>query len=384
MITKNQKICIIGGSLTGLATAISLSKLNCDIDLIVGDINQNLKSNRTIAISENNFDFLNKLNISKSFKNEMWSCSVMKLYTEIQNKNFSEIFELNRENKKGKILYMIENSKMIKLMINKINKTKSISVKSNLKVRSIFNSGLLKGIKFNNSVSKYNLIIICTGSKSDLIKKNFNDKIIENSYNELAITTILGHKEFKNNIARQIFLENEILALLPISRSKTSIVWSVKNFITKKNNSFIKRKIAFYAKTYLKNIKFLTKIEYKDLNFLVRNKYYSERILLLGDTLHMIHPFAGQGFNMTLRDLASLKKLLAQKINLGLDIGSSDILSEFSSETKPRNFAFSMGIDLLKNSLSNEKLRNETLKILNKSKVAKDVFFDIADKGFRF
>ena len=384
MITKNQKICIIGGSLTGLATAISLSKLNCDIDLIVGDINQNLKSNRTIAISENNFDFLNKLNISKSFKNEMWSCSVMKLYTEIQNKNFLEIFELNRENKKGKILYMIENSKMIKLMINKINKTKSISVKSNLKVRSIFNSGLLKGIKFNNSVSKYNLIIICTGSKSDLIKKNFNDKIIENSYNELAITTILGHKEFKNNIARQIFLENEILALLPISRSKTSIVWSVKNFITKKNNSFIKRKIAFYAKTYLKNIKFLTKIEYKDLNFLVRNKYYSERILLLGDTLHMIHPFAGQGFNMTLRDLASLKKLLTQKINLGLDIGSSDILSEFSSETKPRNFAFSMGIDLLKNSLSNEKLRNETLKILNKSKVAKDVFFDIADKGFRF
>ena len=384
MITKNQKICIIGGSLTGLATAISLSKLNCDIDLIVGDINQNLKSNRTIAISENNFDFLNKLNISKSFKNEMWSCSVMKLYTEIQNKNFSEIFELNKENKKGKILYMIENSKMIKLMINKINKTKSISVKSNLKVRSIFNSGLLKGIKFNNSVSKYNLIIICTGSKSDLIKKNFNDKIIENSYNELAITTILGHKEFKNNIARQIFLENEILALLPISRSKTSIVWSVKNFIAKKNNSFIKRKIAFYAKTYLKNIKFLTKIEYKDLNFLVRNKYYSERILLLGDTLHMIHPFAGQGFNMTLRDLASLKKLLTQKINLGLDIGSSDILSEFSSETKPRNFAFSMGIDLLKNSFSNEKLRNETLKILNKSKVAKDVFFDIADKGFRF
>ena len=117
---KKQKICIIGGSLTGLVTAISLSKLDCDIDLITGDLNRNLKTNRTIAISENNFDFLNKLNISKSFKNEMWSCSVMKLYTEIQNKNFSEIFELNRENKKGKILYMIENSKMIKLMINKI------------------------------------------------------------------------------------------------------------------------------------------------------------------------------------------------------------------------------------------------------------------------
>ena len=51
---KRQKICIIGGSLTGLVTAISLSKLNCEIDLITGNDDQNPKSNRTIAISEDN------------------------------------------------------------------------------------------------------------------------------------------------------------------------------------------------------------------------------------------------------------------------------------------------------------------------------------------
>ena len=62
---KKQKICIIGGGLTGLVTAISLSKLDCQIDLITGNVNQNYKSNRTIAVSENNFDFLNKLNISE-------------------------------------------------------------------------------------------------------------------------------------------------------------------------------------------------------------------------------------------------------------------------------------------------------------------------------
>ena len=60
---KKQKICIIGGSLTGLVTAISLSKLNCQIDLITGTLERNSKSSRTIAISENNFKFLDKLNI---------------------------------------------------------------------------------------------------------------------------------------------------------------------------------------------------------------------------------------------------------------------------------------------------------------------------------
>jgi 2-octaprenyl-6-methoxyphenol hydroxylase len=152
----------------------------------------------------------------------------------------------------------------------------------------------------------------------------------------------------------------------------------------KKNNLFFKKKIILYTKNYLKNVKFTTNIEYKDLNFLIRNKYYLDRILLFGDALHMVHPFAGQGFNMTLRDLASLEKILTQKINLGLDIGSSDILSEFSSEIKPRNFAFSIGIDFLKNSFSYKKLRNDILKILNKSNIAKDILFNIANKGFRF
>ena len=87
---KKQKICIIGGNLTGLVTAIALSKLNCEIDLITYNPNQNGKSNRTIAISENNFDFLNKLNICKSLRKEIWPCSIMKLYTEIKKQLFQK------------------------------------------------------------------------------------------------------------------------------------------------------------------------------------------------------------------------------------------------------------------------------------------------------
>ena len=381
---KKQKICIIGGGLTGLVTAISLSKLNCSIDLITGNAMQNLKSNRTIAVSENNFDFLNKLNISESLKREVWTCSIMKLYTEIKNEKFSKIFELNNENRQEKILYMLENSKIMKLMMSKIQQIKSISVKNHKKVSSISTSGLLKSVKFNNNISKYNLVIICTGYNSSLIKNIFNDQMIENSYKESAITTILSHSSHKNNTVRQIFLENEILALLPISNTKTSIVWFVKNDVRKKNDFFLKKKIKLYAKNYLKNIKFVTNIEYKGLNLLIRNKYYLDRTLLFGDALHIIHPFVGQGFNMTLKDLACLEKILTQKINLGLDIGSFDVLSEFSSETKPRNFAFSVGVDLLKNSFSYKKLRNSILMILNKSNFAKDIFFEIANKGFRF
>jgi len=381
---KKQKICIIGGSLTGLVTALSLSKLNCEIDLITGNLTKNLRSSRTIALSENNFNFLNKLNITNILKREIWICSKMKLYTEVGKEKFSEIFELNKENKNKNIFYMLENLKMTKFMMDKVKKIKSISLIKNKTVSSISNSGMLRGVKFKNTFSKYNLVIICSGSNSTLIKELFTDKIIENSYKEFAVTTIIQHKSLKNNIARQIFLDNTIFAMLPISKTKTSIVWSIKDFMKKKNDFFLKDKIKLYASNFLENIKFYSKIEKRDLNLLIRNKYYLDRTLLFGDALHLMHPFVGQSFNMTLRDLKCLEKILKEKISLGLDIGNSDVLSEFTSKAKPRNFSFLLGSDILKNILSFKEPRNNIFKILNKSDLAKNIIFDVADKGLRF
>ena len=381
---EKQKICIIGGGLTGLVTAISLSKFDFQIDLITENPKKIFKSSRTIAISQENFNFLNKLNIFESLKKEIWVCSKMKLYTESENEKFLEIFEMDKENKNENIFYMIENQKIMKLMLNRIKKIKSISLKKNKKISSIYTSGILKNVKFKNNVSKYNLVIISAGYENALIKNFFNHKVIKNSYREFAISTIIEHSAVNNIIARQIFLDNSIFAILPISKTKTSIVWSLKNSMKNNSDYFFKEKIKKYASNYVKNLKFVSSLEKKDLNLMLRKKYYSDRTLLFGDALHLMHPFVGQSFNMTLRDLKCLEKIVKEKINLGLDIGSSDVLSEFSNETKPRNFSFSVGSDLLKSALSFKKARNDMFKILNKSNFAKDIVFDVANKGFRF
>jgi len=393
---EKQKICIVGASLTGLITAITLSRLNVNIDLISNRNNSdNIKSNRTTAISQNNYNFLKKLKIAKFSKKEFWPCSHMKLYTKNEDQKFVEIFEIKKDEKQNKqIFYMMNNAMFIKNMIRNIRNNKSITFKTQKKVYGIITAGLLKSVKFKKKDnSKYNLIIVCTGNNSSLSKTISDNQSFGHAYDEVSITAVLKHSICKNNIARQIFLDDEILALLPITSTKTSIVWSVKKNMVekykKKNELFLKNKIKFYINDFLKKVEFISNIEFKDLNFLVKKKYFQDRVLLFGEVLHEVHPLAGQGFNMILRDLSYLEKTLSNKINLGLDIGSSDILSEFSNVTKPRNFVYSISIDFLKTifsfkNLKLKKLRNKIIKNLNKSNFAKDIFYNLADKGLKF
>ena len=386
---KKQKICIIGGGLSGLITAATLSKLNVEIDLITENSKQVTNSCRTTAISQENYNFLKEL---KVLKKNFWPCLKMKLYTDEENK-FSKIFELNEVNTKSKkIFYIVENKKLISDLSNIIKISKLIQFIIKKKILKIINVNLLKGVKFEKKKSsQYNLIVVCTGSNSQLTKSIINEETYKRPYNEIAITMILKHEPLNNNVARQIFLDEAILAFLPVSDRKTSVVFSVKkNFFKEKiSNTLIKRKIKFYAKIFFKKIEFISNFEIKELNLLIRKKYHSERVLLFGDALHLVHPLAGQGVNMMLRDLKVLKEILNSKINLGLDIGADDVLSEFENMTKTKNFTYSLGIDFIRKSFKFKRkplkiFRNKIMVELNKNDILKNVFYNIADRGLKF
>jgi len=378
---KKQKICIIGGGLSGLATASALADLDVDIDLVSAKMNQNLFSNRTVAISQNNLSFFDFT------ETKFWPCKKMKLFSQGKEESFFKIFDLEKNNRK--IFYVIENSKLIKSIFKKINEKKNVNLKADEMVTKIDSSGLLKKVEFKKHSSKYNLIILCAGKNSNLTKNIFNDNSLQSSYEEVSITTIVNHTAFKNDTAKQVFLDKGIFALLPLSNSKTSIVWTVDKNLIQKNDLIIKKNIKILCNDFLKNVKFKNNLERNNLNFFIREKYYDDRILLFGDALHAVHPFAGQGFNMILRDLKNLKKILIERINYGLDIGSTDSLSEFSDQTKPRNFVYSMGLDFLRscfkpNNKPFKDLRNIMMTNINKSDYAKNRIYEIANPDIKF
>ncbi|MDA7445151.1 FAD-dependent monooxygenase, partial [Candidatus Pelagibacter ubique] len=231
---------------------------------------------------------------------------------------------------------------------------------------------------------EYDLIINCDANNF-LAKKYFTKKISKNYYN-LAYTTILKHKKIENNTATQIFTKQGPIAFLPISNTETSVVYSMDIKNKKFDNNDVIDLINKNNPKYLINkIDKLNSFELSSSN--LRNYYY-KNVLAFGDMLHRVHPLAGQGFNMTIRDLKILTKIIEDKIELGMQL-DSQIFDEFEKKTKDKNFVFSKAIDLIYESFNlDKKVQNKSfskiIKNIGKNKNLNNYFIKLADAGINF
>ena len=139
----------------------------------------------------------------------------------------------------------------------------------------------------------------------------------------------------------------------------------------------------FYYK--ISEVEKINSFELKSFNL---RSYYHKNILAFGDLLHKVHPLAGQGFNMTIRDIKVLTQIIKKKLDLGLLLDSSVSL-EFQKRTKHKNFIFSNGIDLIHEFFNIERktksnLLSKSVKLVGSQPSINRMFTKIADKGILF
>jgi len=170
------------------------------------------------------------------------------------------------------------------------------------------------------------------------------------------------------------------LAFLPISNTKTSVVYS---YTGKKINN-IQELVNFYNKSY--SIKKFNEFKVFELRSSNLRNYYHQNILAFGDLLHRLHPLAGQGFNMSVRDIRQLVKIMQFKIDHGLDLDAS-VCIDFEKKTKHKNYLFSNSIDFVHEYFNLEHKMSTTFlskiaKFLGEKKLANNFFTKFADNGF--
>ena len=361
---KKQRICIVGDGLSGLMTALALNKVeSLDVQLISRK-NKHFKDRRTTAISASNYEFFNAV-LDKLDKNLFWPSKKIDLFYETREQNMN-FLNFNEDIKN--LMYVFENDKIKEILIKEIKKKK---IKT-----------LQKNINQLKDLDGYDMKILCLGRSSKIYQSIVDKRSLNKDYKEIAITGYVKHN-LKNLNTAQYFLKDGPLVILPFSKNKFSFVWSVdQKFLKKDINSVVTSKICEVLKT--KKIQISNQQSYPLMLNLKRN-YYKNDILILGEGLHTVHPVAGQGFNLVLRDINKLQKIFKYYAELGMSLKSTPALEEFTNNRKSENIITGIGIDLTHNFFKQNKLldpfKEIILKNISKNNTLKKISKFISNQG---
>ncbi|WP_440920197.1 ubiquinone biosynthesis protein UbiB [Candidatus Pelagibacter sp.] len=356
-----MRVCILGSNLTSLTLAKALVNQNINVEIFTNKKKQIINFSRTIGITKSNIEYFNKniVNIDKI----IWQLRKIEIFSE----KLKQEKLLNFENNNEQLFSIVSNYKLYNILEKSLIKNKYF--KKNYKkilLSNIKNYDLVINLEFSNFISK----------------KFFSKKIVKR-YNSIAYTGILRHKKIENKVARQFFTKIGPLAFLPISENETSVVYSINHSNEFKRATLVNL-INHYNSIY--KIEKITKISSFKLSSLNLRSYYYKNILAFGDLLHKIHPLAGQGYNMTIRDIKVLLEIIKSKKNLGLPLNVS-VNQEFQRITKHKNFIFSKAIDSIYEFFNFErKVKGNSLvnslKYLGHNQSINKIFKKIADIGF--
>ena len=343
---------IIGANLTGLFTAIQLSRLGQKSILVdKNDISIPLTNDgRAIALSYGSKQILDKMNIWN--KLSPYAGQIEKIRVSDEH---SPLF-LNFDNF-STLGYLVESSDLQRIAYIEASQDSNITISSNSNYELIENNIDQAIVKINDSIFKTDLLIAADGKFSTL-RKLANIKTFQHNYKQSAIVCKIQHQLPHNNVAQEIFMPSGPFAILPLKHpNQSGIVWIEKPETAKILSSIETDKFNYFLNEKINNsvgkAELISNLVSYPLELIMAKKYYHNRIMLVGDSAHSIHPMAGQGFNLAIRDIEAIAQIYKRFSEIGLNLGCHQALEEYQKLRKKDNMSMAIITDGLNKLFSN-------------------------------
>lgn len=177
-------------------------------------------------------------------------------------------------------------------------------------------------------------------------------------YGQTALVTAVAHELPHNGIAHQFFMPEGPLAILPLPGNFSSIVWTAAEArataIQALSDSGYLAALRPRFGRFLGDIALAGERFTYPLSLSLATSYVAPRLALVGDAAHGVHPIAGQGLNLGLRDVAALAEVLLLAQRRGEDIGAIDVLERYQRWRRFDATALALGMDTVNRLFSND------------------------------
>ena len=384
-------ILIVGAGLTGLMTAYALSDLKTNIIIIdkfnfVSEKNNNYDM-RTTAISEGSREFFEEIKIWSKIKKYSEPIKDIK----VVDRTFDRALNFFNQEKDMNLGYIVRNTIIKKTILKLIKKNKNIKLLHNVNLKTIYYKNNLILCELGKIKIQSKLLIASDG-KNSKVRNLLKTPIYEKKYNQKALVVNFHHTKNPNSIAYELFFNSGPLAILPMQKLKknfysSSVIWSHnKDYINSLYSSEKKLLLAILEEKinkYVGTINEIVNVQSFNLSAHLNNTFYENRVLYLGDAAHSIHPIAGQGWNVGVRDIKKCLEIIQQNIKLGLDIGSLNICKQYHDQRFYDSYSLFQITDklnsiFLNDSLFINKFRKQGFELLNNKNFIKNFITNFA------
>jgi 2-octaprenyl-6-methoxyphenol hydroxylase len=330
-------VIILGGGLVGLALAAALDSSGVSA-IVVDPADPDLRldaafDGRTSAVSSSSMRMLEATGVADHFPTS--GCPILKIQVADGLDPGGLAFEPDED--EGPLGWMHENRHLRAALRGRAEAGKKLWLLWKSRIANVERGdhGVVVALEDGRKLSAP--LLVGAEGRNSPSREAAGIRIAHWRYDHSAIVSVLRHERPHENVAYEIFYPTGPFALLPMTHDKvghrSAIVWSVRKDDAAGFLSLSDKDFAAEAKAamggFLGDISLAAPRSTFPLGFHHAAQITAQRLALVGDSAHAMHPIAGQGLNVGFRDVAALAQVLVEGARLGLDLGDRQLLDRY-------------------------------------------------------
>jgi 2-octaprenyl-6-methoxyphenol hydroxylase len=392
--SRNFDAVIVGGGLVGQTLALALAAHDLEVAVIErADPRAHLApefDGRASAIASSTARMLRTLGLGDLLDREGCPIRAIRVTDGLSPKFLH--FDSAEAEPAEPLGIMVENRAIRAALLAKVEATPAIKLYAPARLATTDRGADRVSLTLADGPNLTSPLLIAADGRQSALRQEAGIRTASWRYDGTAIVTMLAHDRPHDHVASELFYPDGPFAQLPLNdlpdgTHRSALVWTIRSRDAAGVQALSPRALAHEAEKrmggFLGALRLIAPAASYPLGLHHAERYWAERLILVGDAAHGIHPIAGQGLNMGLRDVAALAEVLSSSARLGLDLGHPDVARRYERWRRADNSATAFATDSLARLFglpgkTAQRLRTTGLSLVNRTPPLRKAFMAIA------